>query len=242
MLRAVGHDRGELADSVLAELDAAVDRFRLPLRLLVDASEVRAVSLRTQLSWTRWLQARRSCMARLEVATPDAALELGIEIAAHRARINDRLVIHHSRASLLASAGAHAARWPGEARDGVVISRTRTAGEVELFDGLCEYRIEDQRGGVRVTIGGFDRGALGAEAFATLGGLLDGGRRELAFDLRRAHPPAPGIADLWSEWLRARRRSIASMNVVCASPRIGLTVSIAAFRAGLGPRLHVAES
>jgi hypothetical protein len=242
LLRATGHDRGELAGAVLAELDAECERFRLPLRLLVDASEVRAVSLRTQLSWTRWLDLRRSWIARVEVATADVALALGIEIAAHRARIADRLVMYTSPATLRAASQRHrAGRRPG-APDSILVSRRQSARELALSDGRCTYRIEDEPGAVRVAIDGFDRGVLGGEAFAALGGLLDGGRKHLAFDLRDALPPATGVADLWSEWLRARRRSITTMNVVCASPRVGLTVSIAAFRAGLGPRLHVAES
>jgi hypothetical protein len=242
MLRIAGCDRGQLADAVLAELDAEIDCFCLPLRLVVDASEVRGVSLRTQLRWTRWLELRRSWIARLEVATRDATLALGIEIAAHRARIDDKIVICSSPPALPAAAEAAAAGERAQRRGSIVVSRSRSASRLALSDGLCHYRIEQDRDAVRVAIEGFDRGALGSDAFAELSGLLSPGSRRLAFDLRRALPPAPGVADLWSEWLRARRRSIASMNVVCASPRIGLTVSIAGFRAGLGARLHVAEA
>lgn len=240
MLRATGHDRGELAAPVLEELDAEMARFRRPLRLFVDATAVRAVSLRTQLLWTRWLDSRRSFLSSLEVATQDGALELGLEIAAHRAHMTDRLVIHRTVAGLLASLGGTSARCPAASGDRVVVSRRRSGSELALSDGRCTYRIEEERQAVRVTIDGLDRGALGGDAFAALGGLLDDGHKHLAFDLRRADPPAAVVTDLWTGWLSSRRTSIASMNVLCASPRVGLTVSIAAFRAGLGPRSVVA--
>lgn len=110
MLRATGHDRGDHAAPVLDELGAEIERFRLPLRLFVDATEVRAVSLRTQLLWTRWLESRRRSVAGLHVATEDAALQLGLEIAMHRARMNDKLVIHGSTVELLAALDGAAER------------------------------------------------------------------------------------------------------------------------------------
>lgn len=224
---------------VLDELDVEVRRFRLPLRLFVDATEARSVSLRSQLLWTRWLESRRSSVASLHVATADRALALGVEIATHRARMTDRFVIHESAAELWAALSQSALRRPVSSGDRVVVSTHRRGLGLALSDGECNYRIEDEPDAVRVTIDGFDRGALGGDAFAALGGLLDDGRKHLAFDLRRADPPAAIVAEHWTGWLSAHRPSIASMKVVCASPRVDLTVSIAALRAGLGPRLHV---
>lgn len=240
VLRAKGHDRGELGAGVLAELDAEIARFGMPLSLFVDATEARSVAFETQLAWTCWLEARRSSLAALHASVIDPNLALVLEIAAHRARLEGRLVLHRGSSSFSAAlerAAPGGCRTVGE--EVALVTRRSTAGLLDVTDGACSYRVAADRDRIAVTIDGFDRGALGSRAFDAIGAHLSRGSRHLSFDLRAATPPAAGVADLWSGWLGAHRRRIASMHVVSASRRVGLTVSIAAHRAGLGSRVRI---
>jgi len=244
-----GQDNGEFGSAPLLEIQQEFTRYRQPVELFVDATEVVSAAGQVSDEWAAWFLANQKWLKRVEILAPSRPIHLTISIAKHLSRTGQLIRIHSDPREFETTIGQSVpgfvklpARSRATEKPSAIHREVLPDSSVRHWSERCTFVHSRLRPGVvLLVISGHDTGEFGTAPLDEVAAEIAPGREpvELFVDTTEVVSVAGRVTEEWTTWFIANQDSLRRVNMLTGSQFLHLKVTIASHLAGTGGLISV---